>query len=296
MKKLLIIALAAGIVGGAVASYDVPVWEATASPWGVVDSAANWTLGAVPFGSTTGLLSSVTLSAWGNDFYNDINLRIEGTGIFTTGANAGAPSTIPVTGGGDFALRGGTAAGLTTLIEVAGSAGALNLNIPQLTMWSQHGGNMTLSILSGEVKAENLNLVSGGKGTINMLDGNFYGTSWTGGDVNINMMTGGAGVFTLGDLNGVGVGATYINFESGNLGSITFLENGGASAGGNFEWAVLNNHVMIDGVIDNNLASYSISSTGGNDSTLSVIPEPATLGMVALLGGGILFIRKRFMI
>lgn len=30
--------------------------------------------------------------------------------------------------------------------------------------------------------------------------------------------------------------------------------------------------------------------------TLNVIPEPATLGMVAVFGGGILFIRRRFMI
>jgi len=28
----------------------------------------------------------------------------------------------------------------------------------------------------------------------------------------------------------------------------------------------------------------------------TVIPEPATLGLVALMGGGMLFIRKRFMI
>jgi hypothetical protein len=155
---------------------------------------------------------------------------------------------------------------------------------------------MTLSVLSGEVEAGNLNLVSGGNGTINMLDGNFHGTSWTSGDVNINMMAGGTGVFTLDDMNNIGVGATFFNFESGSLGSITFLDNAGASAGGNFEWAVLNNHVSIDGIIDNNLASYSITSTGGNDTTIAMIPEPATFGMMALLGGGILWIRKRLMI
>jgi hypothetical protein len=33
-----------------------------------------------------------------------------------------------------------------------------------------------------------------------------------------------------------------------------------------------------------------------DDITLTAIPEPATLGMVAVFGGGILFIRRRFMI
>jgi hypothetical protein len=33
-----------------------------------------------------------------------------------------------------------------------------------------------------------------------------------------------------------------------------------------------------------------------DDVSITAIPEPATLGMVAMLGGGILWIRKRFMI
>lgn len=34
----------------------------------------------------------------------------------------------------------------------------------------------------------------------------------------------------------------------------------------------------------------------GTEVTVAMIPEPATLGMMTLLGGGILFIRKKFMI
>lgn len=37
------------------------------------------------------------------------------------------------------------------------------------------------------------------------------------------------------------------------------------------------------------------TTTGIDNVNLSVIPEPATLGMVAVFGGGILFIRRRFM-
>jgi hypothetical protein len=46
-------------------------------------------------------------------------------------------------------------------------------------------------------------------------------------------------------------------------------------------------------------AGFYQSDTGGaharfDNFSLEVIPEPATLGMVAVLGGAILFIRKRF--
>ena len=293
MKKLLVIALAAGVAGSIFAAYESPLWEATTSPWGTVDDTANWGSGVVPFGSTTGLISSVTLSAWGNDWYKDINLRIEGTGIMTVAANAGAPSTMPAAGT-DFALRGGTAAGLTTLIEVAGDTGALNLNVPQLTMWSQDGGNMTLSVLSGEVEAGTLNLVSGGKGTINIGDGNLHSTGFVGSDAAFNMLAGGTGTVVVDDMNNLALQS--LNFETGNLGSFTYGENAGSNAGGQWEWAITHGWVSIDSVVDTDLASYSITTAGGNDSTISVIPEPATFGMMALIGGGMVWIRKRFMI
>jgi hypothetical protein len=210
----------------------------------------------------------------------------------TTIGNAGAPSTpVPAE---EFAMRGGTSAGLTTLIEVAGSGGALNLNVGQLTMWSQFGGNMTLSVLSGNVEANSLHLIAGtSRGTINVLDGMLHAISSITGAVQFNMLAGGSGDVTV---DGVENNVFSVNFETGNAGSFTLGSKFGGNAGGVWEFAVANGFISIDGVAETDLANYSITSSGGNDTTISVIPEPATLGMVALLGGGILWIRKRFMI
>ncbi|VGO13063.1 hypothetical protein PDESU_01617 [Pontiella desulfatans] len=44
-------------------------------------------------------------------------------------------------------------------------------------------------------------------------------------------------------------------------------------------------------------AGYSFdTSTFNTDGTITVIPEPATLGLITVMGGGMLFIRRRFMI
>jgi len=64
---------------------------------------------------------------------------------------------------------------------------------------------------------------------------------------------------------------------------------------------------LID--LDNDLITkagiyaYSETLTGGtkvkatfSDFQMEAIPEPATLGMISLFAGGILFIRRRFML
>jgi hypothetical protein len=45
-----------------------------------------------------------------------------------------------------------------------------------------------------------------------------------------------------------------------------------------------------------NTANNSQWDVANGSMTLDVIPEPATLGLVAAFGGGIVFIRRRFMI
>ena len=51
---------------------------------------------------------------------------------------------------------------------------------------------------------------------------------------------------------------------------------------------------MGDGIWEGsaNGAEYAFDTATG---TLTVIPEPATLGMIAVMGGGLLFVRRRFM-
>jgi hypothetical protein len=63
---------------------------------------------------------------------------------------------------------------------------------------------------------------------------------------------------------------------------------------------------LFDGTLSGSFNSVTLTSLGGGLSwdtsalettgTITVIPEPATLGLVAAMGGSILFIRRRFMI
>lgn len=286
MKKLLIVALAAGLAGSASAAYVSPAWESTAEPWGGLDDVAQWPGGVMPSGSTTGLVSSTTAAAWiGGGFFQNAALRVE------------AP--IDVNGLTEVALRGGTSgSGITTVYEIedSGNAGAgyANLTTGTLTMWSQSGEKMEMSILSGRVEVTaNLSLVSDGNGTINMRDGLLHAVSGTTSDAQFNMLAGGTGNVTV---DAIADNAYNVNFETGNLGSFTLGSKNGGSAGGVWEWSIGNGNISIDGVTVTDAAQFSITSTGGNDTTMALIPEPATFGMMAMIGGGILFIRKRFMI
>ena len=282
MKKLLIIALAAGVAGIASADYGGWIGDATWGPKvGGLSDVNNWVGGVYSSGSTTGLIVQAD-NIW-SDVLQDMAVRLEGGTISS---------------GGDTALRGGSnGSGITTVFEIETTdyASTVNLNTASLTLWSQWGEKMELSILAGQVQvAGSMSLVSDGNGTINMGDGLLHAGSLGGSDATINMLAGGIGTVVIDDMNNNALSS--INFGTGNLGSITYGENAGGTAGGQWEWAVTHGWVSIGGVVDTDLASYSITTAGGNDSTLSVIPEPATLGMVALVGGGMVWIRKRFMI
>lgn len=62
---------------------------------------------------------------------------------------------------------------------------------------------------------------------------------------------------------------------------------------------------LFDGTLSGSFSSVSLPALGGalswdtsalaSTGTITVIPEPATLGLVAAMGGSILFIRRRFM-
>jgi len=58
--------------------------------------------------------------------------------------------------------------------------------------------------------------------------------------------------------------------------------------------ADINNWVGLGQIVAGGGAGNVTATFDGSKTT--VIPEPATLGLVALMGGGMLFIRKRFMI
>jgi hypothetical protein len=87
--------------------------------------------------------------------------------------------------------------------------------------------------------------------------------------------------FTINGIDDIANGNATTIVESGTWSGSTFLDNFG---GGHFSLTVQRFNTTPDTVM-------SIS-----EAQISVIPEPATLGLVAAFGGAIMFIRRRFMV
>ena len=256
MKKLLIIAVAFQ-VSFAMASYTNFVGQGGDPTVGYLTDTANWPGSALPFGSVTGVIENA-MNVWA-DVTQDFAVRLEGGRIYTSDLVAG-----------DFAMRGGSIPARTTVVEIDTtdwSSGATNLAVGQLTMWSQFGGKMELSILNGRVEANTLNLVSGGNGTISMGNGEFHANSAVNIDLNMSMLSGGTGAIVWDEIK-VGVASLYLDFASDNLGSFTIGKSwdpvGGTNitSSGVFEWMMANNRLSIDGVVDTNASSYNITYDG----------------------------------
>ena len=257
MKKLLIIAVAFQ-ASFAMASYTNFVGQGGDPTVGYLTDTVNWPGGALPFGSVTGVIENA-MNVWADVSY-DLAVRLEGGRIYTPDLVAG-----------DFAMRGGTVAGRTTVVEIDttdwSSSGATNLAVGQLTMWAHFTQPMELSILNGRVEANTLNLVSGGNGTINMGNGEFHANSAINIDLNMKMLPGGTGAIVWDEIK-VGVASLYLDFASDNLGSFTIGKSwdpvGGTNitSSGLFEWMIANNRLSIDGVVETNASNYNITYDG----------------------------------
>ena len=258
MKKLLIMAVAFQ-ASFAMASYTNFVGQGGDPTVGGHSWAPNWpTDPLLPHGSVTGLIAQAD-NVW-IDIMQDFACRLEGGRLYT--------SDLVV---GDFALRGGTlGSSITTVQEIDTTdwvSGATNLAVGQLTMWSQHGEKMELSILNGRVEVNTLNLLSGGMGTITMGNGEFHGNSAINIELNMKMLSGGTGAIVWDEIK-VGVASLYLDFASDNLGSFTIGKSwdpvGGTNitSSGVFEWMMANNRLSIDGVVDTNASSYNITYDG----------------------------------
>ena len=106
------------------------------------------------------------------------------------------------------------------------------------------------------------------------------------------MLAGGTGGAVIDSLESGGLGLFILNFETGNAGSFTFGSvNETNAAGSSLTWLVENNRVLIDGVAGTDLASYAIVNDGLS-STIALIPEPGTLGLIGLVGVGLFTIRR----
>jgi len=212
----------------------------------------------------------------------------------------------------------------TTIGAALAPPGAAEHVIIDEEVASQKVGNPTLSAAGGTINILTLGWGYAGTSTLTMTDGaslsvaganSFMRLGHIAGSTSYLDMTGGATLETtvlhMG-LNGDGIvnmsGDSIIRtpdlgFASqlGGSGSgvINMTDNakfrfdGDQVAGGQAANIIAQGWITAPGAGESIVASYD----AGNDWTeFTVIPEPATLGMVALMGGGMLWIRKRLMI
>ena len=248
---------------------------------GALSDAANWELG-LPSNTNLGLVTTTDgpqdfgSTAWVYSF----QVRQTG-GTITDTADAG------------ISLRGGadnTTDNCTFEIDDASNTGfgTKNLDISgQLTLWNQYQPNGStgniFSVLNGYADVAILAGTNPANSTINILNGKLDVGYLSNARLTVNMLATGTGQFNLADMSGTAEAKSkldqmILNFEPGSLASFTIASNAGGSAVGEWQTKVAAGGVKIDGVVNTDLFDYSITSTGGNDSTIqlsSVSPFPA---------------------
>jgi hypothetical protein len=253
-----------GIVSGnGVGTSGAVIINGTANT-GTWDAIAGWeqSAGTLTVGST-GVLNTRSLLAAHNTGANGtitVDGQVNATGAVIAGwSGTGATGTINVNAGAVVNADG--------FLEVGGgwdavgyAAGIVNMN----------GGSMTVTGLDANTYTQNVTTLNwdwvGGEATINLNAGELWVDGSIGGfqEHGLIDIEEGATLYLLGD-------ATNAMNWYVSLGTLTANDGTGT--------------IVID--YNNTQAGYT---------TITAIPEPATLGMLALMGGGMLWIRKRFMI
>jgi len=257
MKKCLVLVSFLAAVTGAQASM-------VAGQWLQVDFTDGWYVnaaglgGAIPHGGGG-------LRNW--NYMNDVsnpgyNAATAGTGMIDSEGNAIAGVSVSASGWGGGGWSGGAVWGGNG-IETAGSDGLGGNHLMQT--------DETINFWWGFNSSESV--------TIQGLD---VGLTYNVKLYSINNGGGNFGEATAVDLNG-STTASFTELERWNSTTTPYVWNG----------------ISATGAGD---LVFNLISTAGNDNpvinaiVVEAIPEPATMGMVALFGGGILFIRKRLMI
>jgi len=159
-------------------------------------------------------------------------------------------------------------------------------------------GQAAATVIVGQGDTAELNIATGGELTVSgfLYVGNtFEGTlNMTGGTLNVGNLRF-VNVASAGhiDLHGGTINAAAMNLDGSGLSTIDVQGDGMLITGGDQTGAM--NFLISEGWITGD-AGLAATFDGGSNTTTLAIPEPATFGMVALMGGGILWIRKRFMI
>ncbi len=159
-------------------------------------------------------------------------------------------------------IPGHLATAVTTLSNTGdiNATGLFYLTVAGDSLFNMNGGTVTVG---------NFNLVQAGTGHL-QLDGGTIIAGALGIDGNAN--------------NTIDITEGVLIATGDHSGGLDWMAGNGA---GGMEFPVITAYGGAGTVV----ADYDV---GLNQTTLYAIPEPATLGMVALMGGGILWIRKRF--
>lgn len=234
-------------------------------------------------GGTTGTLNQSAGTV------NSANVKV-GTGLVNgvynlsgSGALTTTEGLVTVGGNGTMNVSGGA---MTITRPAPNNSGALNINV---------GGLLEISGGTHSIGGRIYN-----NGTVR-IDGD-------GAMLNIHQINASSGDFEfIFDSDGVSILASdsWVDFSGSDL-----VVNGSSYTGGNASFDLVTTGDRLLGGFDNiNVTGFGVegvdytltqdvSSTPGTQGTvtLNVIPEPATLGLLAAFGGSILFIRRRFLI
>ena len=203
------------------------------------------------------------------------------------------------TGSGEYNMSGGTLTGKTGAMTI-GSKGTFNMSGGTLT-----SGSASTTATRFKVSSGGSFDISGGTftdvGRID-VDGTFR---IVGNDAAVNfhqLNSGNTGTFEFAfDSDGVSTitSDSWLDFSAASL---SIDGTGYAGGAGDFVLVNAGNSLLNGGFNTSNISVDGFGEEGvgwnltqdfvANTVTLTVIPEPATLGLVAAFGGGILFIRR----
>ena len=296
LKKLLVMMVLPAVAGSASAAHTNLVPTTTYTGTGpLIDVVYNNTAG------TKGSIDSITTNSWDNGLPSASHpgLFSGGTAETATGWDAWHGVAVRQTGGTlagtNLSMRGGDEVGssLHSTLEIDDASNTAfaykNLDISgKLTMWSQFGGDHsnTLSLLNGYAYVDDMFATGTHASNVNILNGKLEVGSFSNSKTTVNMLAGGTGQFILADMYGTDPDPNHIsklkhlrlNFETGSEASFTIRSNGGDSAQGYWESAILAVSVTIDGIAAG-AGEFKITNVGALGTTIMLQEHPRSLTM-----------------
>lgn len=227
-------------------------------------------------------------------------------------ATAGTIGTLNVTDG-TFVAKGATIISANSMVDINGgsftvdnAAGSVGMNGAGLL--KLQSGTFSTTAVGDAITATFANNFEISGGTVNIGNQSLFT-----GELKV---VGDAAIISLDYLNNnAGANGDFV-FEMGtsgvsmidgtgswmHLGSSTIEVDGSAYTGGTGTFTLFRSSNLASMSTDiANVSGFTGGLSGtiaqdGNDVVLTVIPEPATLGLITAFGGGLLFIRRMFQI